>query len=80
MCTNQVEMCPLEVIRDVALTVRRAGNCVRFLYVPLPVFSAPDHVGWLLTAKQCGEAMKLSEILLWISPPPRLLRNSLENC
>jgi hypothetical protein len=51
MCTNQVEMRPLEVIRDAALTVHRAGNCVRFLYVPLPVSSVPDDVGWFLKAK-----------------------------
>lgn len=64
MCTKPVEMCPLEVIRDAALTVHRASKCVRFLYVPLPVFSAPDDVGRLLNAKQCGEDLKLSEILL----------------
>jgi hypothetical protein len=39
---------------------------LRFLYVPLPVFSASDDVGWLLNAKQCGEDMKLPEILCWI--------------
>jgi hypothetical protein len=32
------------------------------------VFSAPDGVGWLLKAKQCGEDLKLSEIRRWISP------------
>jgi hypothetical protein len=41
---------------------------LRFLYVPLPAFSAQDDVGWLLQAKQCGEDLKLSEIRRWISP------------
>ena len=45
MCTMQVEMCPLEAIRDAALTVHGAGKCVRFLYVPLPALA--EFAAWL---------------------------------
>jgi hypothetical protein len=41
---------------------------LRFLYVPLPVFSAQDDVGWLLQAKQCGEDLKLCENSLLDQP------------
>jgi hypothetical protein len=50
------------------LLFKEHATAQRFLYVPLPVFSAPDDVGWLLKAKQCGEDLKLFEIRRWISP------------
>ena len=55
-------------------------NVLRSLYVPLPAFSAPDDVGWLVKAKQCGEDLKLSEILCWINQPLKLLRDFRVNC
>jgi len=35
------------------------------LYVPLPVFSGRDDVGWLRMSEQSGESLKLSETAGW---------------
>ena len=56
------------------------SNVLHFLYVPLPVFSAPDDAGWLLRVRQCGENLRLSEILCWIDLHVRLLWDSVVNC
>jgi hypothetical protein len=53
---------------------------LRFLYVPLPAFSAPDDLGWLLKPKQCGEDQKLSEIVFWINRLLKPLRDFRMNC
>jgi hypothetical protein len=41
------------------------SNVLHFLYVPLPVFSAPDDVGWLRKSEQTGKSLKLSETAGW---------------
>jgi len=35
------------------------------LYVPLPVFSGLDDVGWLRVSEQSGKSVKLSESADW---------------
>ena len=41
------------------------SNVMHFLYVPLPVFSAPDDVRWLRKSEQSGKSVKLSETADW---------------
>ena len=56
------------------------SNVSHFLYVPLPVFFAPDDGGWLWRSEQCGENLKLSEILPWNYRAVKLVRDILVNC
>jgi hypothetical protein len=77
---NRLNRCTLKVVNDTALRPNPESNVLHFLYVPLPVFSAPDDGGWLLRARQCGENVRLSEILCWIDSHVRLLWDSVVNC
>jgi hypothetical protein len=48
---NRLNRCTLNSFTVRLLRSNPSANVLRFLYVPLPVFSAPDDVGWFRKAK-----------------------------
>jgi hypothetical protein len=40
MCTKRLKLCPLQFTDGASLKIQWADKCVRFLYVPLPLFTA----------------------------------------
>jgi len=62
---NRLNRCTLKLLMIQLLVPNPQSNVMHFLYVPLPVFSGPDDVGWLRMSEQSGKSLKLSETVGW---------------